>query len=236
MEKRKYVISLIVVLSLSLIIFVSAGAIVTSKAREGAKQTYKGILIDYHCSKTKDPTKHLKECTTMPNCEKSGYGIDMVQPNGSYKFYKFEAKGNNLVKVFLAKTKKIDNLTVEISGVLTGTAISVSKITEDTSAVTGKMVKEFVGILGDSDCSPTLKDPSGMTTKCMSCEMCETSGYGISIKQMDGKYIYYKFDSVGHKLAKENIVTKTKSKNVPVIILKGTLKDNVISVLSIAEK
>ena len=70
----------------------------------------------------------------------------------------------------------------------------------------------------------------------MKCPHCEESGYGISIKQADGKYKYYKFDANGHKLAKENIVANTTEKKVPEIVVKGTLEENIIKVTSITVK
>jgi hypothetical protein len=90
-----------------------------------------GWLIEKSCSGTDDPAKHTKECCLMKDCAASGYGITLKQPDGSFKFYKFDQKGHNLAAVYLKKTNKKDNLTISVKGVWDGDILKVTSFAEN---------------------------------------------------------------------------------------------------------
>ncbi len=159
------------------------------------------------------------------------YGIDIKQKDGTKKFVAFDTKGQKLAKSLVTKKEIKVGTEITVNGTIKKNVLQViSVVKKETKAETEQT---FTGWLGDSDCSPNLEDPTAMSSKCLKCPHCEASGYGISIKQTDGTYKYFKFDENGHKLAKENIVDKTKEKKVPAIIVKGTLDGNIIKVKSI---
>ena len=79
-----------------------------------------------------------------------------------------------------------------------------------------------------------IKNPEKHTNACNLMPSCSKSGFGISIKQADGNYKYFKFDKAGSKLAKSEIVDKTKKKDnitaqVTGVITKDTIKISKIS-------
>jgi hypothetical protein len=144
--------------------------------------------------------------------------------------------------VFDANGQKLAKNLVKSGSLKTGAAISVNGIIKNNSvqvkSITEIIPKEqtFTGWLGDSDCTPHLKEPFEMGTSCLKCPKCEASGYGISVKQHDGSYKFYKFDEKGNKISKEDIIAKTTSEKVPEITVKGILEGNIIKVTSISLK
>lgn len=106
---------------------------ITQASSESTKETLYGILIDAHCSGTSNPVAHKKSCTVMPSCSASGYGIDIKQSDGTYKFYKFDDNGYNLAKDILGKTTRADNLSVVVTGTLEGDIIKVSSVSETST-------------------------------------------------------------------------------------------------------
>lgn len=159
------------------------------------------------------------------------YGIDIIQKDNTHKKINFDSKGQKLAKDMVSKAKLKSGEPIVVKGYIKNNVLYVTSIARN-------ILKEetFTGWLGDSDCTPNLDNPADMGVMCLKCPDCEKSGYGIAIKQKDGKYKYYKFDAAGHKLAKESIVDKTESGKVPKIIVKGTLSGNSIKVTSIALK
>jgi hypothetical protein len=162
------------------------------------------------------------------------YGIEITEKAGTKNYVVFDAKGQKLTKELISKNKLKAGSGITVNGIIKKNVLQVISIAEKAQ----KPAKEqtFNGWLGDSDCSPDLDDPSAMSTMCLKCQHCEASGYGISVKQVDGKYIYYKFDANGHRLAKENIVDKATEKKVPEIVVTGSLEGDIIKVTSISVK
>lgn len=104
------------------------------------------------------------------------------------------------------------------------------------TSFTGCGTKEtsFDGYLIDKHCAE-MKDPVTETKMCLTMEKCQASGYGVSVKQDDGKYKFYKFDDKGHDLAKDLLSKTTKEKGIEVVV-KGTLEGDSIKVSTISEK
>jgi hypothetical protein len=78
--------------------------------------------------------------------------------------------------------------------------------------------------------------PEQYTLKCAKMADCIVSGYGIAVKQGDGKYRYYRFDSVGSAMALDNVIYTTKRTDNLLVEVKGTLKGDTITVSSIELK
>lgn len=94
--------------------------------------------------------------------------------------------------------------------------------------------QEFKGILIEESCSGT-EDPTTHKKECLLMPGCASSGYGIDVKQADGKYIFYKFDENGHNLAKQNIIDKTSKQDNITIVVTGIPEGNIIKVSAISE-
>lgn len=78
--------------------------------------------------------------------------------------------------------------------------------------------------------------PEKHTAKCNRSAESIVSGFGIAVKQADGKYRYYRFDSAGSALALDNVVYATKKADGILVEVRGKLKGNTIEVQSVAEK
>jgi hypothetical protein len=128
------------------------------------------------------------------------YGIQISQKNGTKKYILFDEKGQKIAKALVTKSKLKDGAKITVNGTIKKNVLKVISIVKKVQK--GAKEQTFTGWLGDSDCSPNLENPTAMGSKCLKCPNCEASGYGISIKQTDGTYKYYKFDANGHKLAK----------------------------------
>lgn len=96
-------------------------------AQSPAMVTLTGWFMDQCCVvKIKDPAKHSRTCNMMEGCAASGYGIIVKQQDGSFKFYLFDGKGQNLAKDYLKKTKKETNLTITVKGSWNGEILQVA--------------------------------------------------------------------------------------------------------------
>jgi hypothetical protein len=108
-------------------------AISTVRAHEKVKLT--GYVVDVVCAAdhtkdnpedaTKFASEHTKECASMEECVKSGYGIF-----ADGKWYPFDAKGNTLAKALFEKTTKTDHIKVTVEGMKHEGKILVEKLTE----------------------------------------------------------------------------------------------------------
>lgn len=193
-----------------------------------AESELSGWLIDKHCSgKVSDPAAHKVMCAKMESCQMSGFGILVPQNNGEFKFYKFDQNGHNLAKGIVERTKKENNLSIKVTGVIEGELFKVISITE-TEAVE----QQLTGWLIDKHCAEKAKDPSAETKMCLQMKSCSSSGYGVIIKASTGSYKFYKFDDNGSKLASEYLETTSKDKNI-IITVKGIIKDEIFNVLTL---
>lgn len=98
----------------------------------------KGILMDQKCSGKADvrvlstgieggmivAEAHTRQCALMPACQKSGYGV-YTQDN---KFLAFDAAGNRKAVAALKASKKLDDLSVDVTGVIKGDTIKVETL------------------------------------------------------------------------------------------------------------
>ena len=109
--------------------------IATSVAWAHEKVKLTGYVVDVMCfadhakDKAEDANKvaaeHTRECALMEECVKGGYGI---YADGAW--YPFDAKGNELTKALLDKSKKSDHLKITVEGMKHEGKILVEKLTE----------------------------------------------------------------------------------------------------------
>jgi hypothetical protein len=196
-------------------------------------QDYEGYLTTSHSvNMHDDPEKITKECILMPECAASGYGISVKQADGTYKFYKFDAKGQDLAKDILDKTRKAAGIWILASGILNESTLKISALSEKIKEA--PVVVELTGWLIDKCCSGTT-DPVKHTLKCLQMESCAASGYGILVSQTNGSYKFYKFDPKGHNLAVEYVKKSAKKDNITIKV-KGTWDGDILKVSSFTER
>ena len=89
-----------------------------------------GILIDKHCQASvmtggqAKAQAHTRECALMPDCMAAGYAV--FTPAG--KVFSLDAAGNKLAVKSLQASKKKNNLTVQVSGDVSGDNIKVASL------------------------------------------------------------------------------------------------------------
>ena len=93
-------------------------------------EVFSGILIDDDCSDFESPPEHDLPCMLMDSCRASGYGIDIQLEDGSWKFYMFDEKGQELSWDYLTHTKRMNKLYVTVTGILENDIIYVEKLEE----------------------------------------------------------------------------------------------------------
>ena len=102
---------------------------------------------------------------------------------------------------------------------------------------------EFKGILSDVACWTAGKagdgtdmklNPEKHTVACLKMPGCMKSGYGIVMKDVEGKYEFYKFDAAGSKMAVDLLNKTTKTDNMMITVM-GTKEKDMIKVESIVE-
>lgn len=112
--------------------------LLASMAGAAAAADVKGVLMDQKCSGKADvrvlstgieggmivAEAHTRECALMPACEKSGYGLY----TSDNKFLTFDVAGNRKALAALKMSKKLDDLEVEVTGVVKGDTIKVQTL------------------------------------------------------------------------------------------------------------
>jgi hypothetical protein len=129
----------------ALLAMVFASFALLAQESSGAKETsFKGFLADKMCAsgfiKSGDPKiaaakakKHTKDCALEDNCKASGFGLVI-----GAKFYKFDDAGDKLALDYLTKTKKTNNLWVEVKGTADGENINVASVKDVKATSLGK--------------------------------------------------------------------------------------------------
>lgn len=102
----------------------------TVPVTEAAEERFYGVLIDADCSDFEDPPSHDLPCMLMDECRASGYGIDILKDDGTWVFYMFDQKGQDLTLDYLLKTKRNDNLYAYVTGKFEDGVIRVTGLEE----------------------------------------------------------------------------------------------------------
>jgi hypothetical protein len=119
---KKFIFSLTAAMALSLAAFAQDG-----------KATLTGYIVDKTCSakdaKAADPqaeaANESKGCILMESCLKSGLGIYV-----DGKYHEFDAKGTQLAKAALEKSKKAKGAKFKVTGTESGGRLAVESIEE----------------------------------------------------------------------------------------------------------
>lgn len=101
-------------------------------------QRVEGVLIEEHHSKLEDPKKHVLKCLLMPDCAASGFGISVLQADGTYKFYKFDQTGHQLAAVLIDSITKQNNIVIAAEGSLEGDAFHATKLWQEPDSAAKK--------------------------------------------------------------------------------------------------
>lgn len=125
-----------------------------------------------------------------------------------------------------------------ILGLITFSVLSIFANAQENnrkpdSATSASAKIQLKGSLIDEHCF-ALKEPDKDTKMCLNMKKCEASGYGVAVKQSNGKYKFYKFDAAGNVLAKKILKSTKKDKNITIAVT-GTVKNNNIKVSNIKE-
>ena len=120
---KKFIFSLTAIMALSLV----------AMAYDG--DALEGVIVDKNCATGKVPKQggdlqtaaanETKGCILMASCVNSGLGV-----YSGGKYYQFDAKGNELGKAALEKSKKDKGAKFKVTGKVTGDRMAVESITE----------------------------------------------------------------------------------------------------------
>lgn len=115
-------------------------------------------------------------------------------------------------------------------------AASVTAAAQQT--FTGYLVDQKCGLSGVDiqDGTDLTKNPEKHQLTCAMMPGCLASGFGLFMKQADGTYKFYQFDSNGSKIAIDNVINKTKKADNFLVDVMGTVSGDTITVASITEK
>lgn len=108
-------------------------------AAENSDLSLSGYMMDEHCFvKKPEPELDSKMCLQMPTCAASGYGLAVLQEDGTYKFYYFDGDfapdatdGQDLAAKIINQTQKTDHIYIEVKGNLSGIRKSVAEVSYD---------------------------------------------------------------------------------------------------------
>jgi hypothetical protein len=204
-------------------------------------QTLTGYIMDEHCFVKKPiPGSDTKTCLQMPTCAATGYGIAVLQMDGSYKFYYVDgdfapaatATQASAVKLINDTVKK-DHIYISVTGKIDGSfetasdgfsypVISASAIAETTE-------QTLSGYIMDEHCFIKKPVPGSDTKMCLLMPTCAATGYGIAVLQNDGSYSFYYFDGAfapnptGSQVLASDLIKATTKMDQVTIAATGTL-------------
>jgi len=122
-------------------------------------------------------------------------------------------------------------------------AYKLSTTNNKETVYTGYVIDQMCGVMnknamkmGDNEKKADFtKNPEKHTNACNLMPSCAESGFGISIKQANGNYKYFKFDEAGSKLAKSEVVDKTTKKDNISVKVTGIINKDTIKISKISE-
>lgn len=103
---------------------------ISLQAESATPDKLEGILLEGHHSTTASPAEHKKLCLLMPDCAASGFGVSVLQDDGSYKFYKFDEAGHKLAVVLLDSIAAPDHVGIRVEGHIAGDLIHVARLSQ----------------------------------------------------------------------------------------------------------
>lgn len=214
--------------------------------------TLDGYIIDQDCfSPNSNPGDDNKNCLLMKSCAASGYGIGVLQSNGTYKFYYFDGefaptatgtqvKAHDLIE----NTTKNTHIYITVKGIIKGDTktvdgtvyqvITVASLAEETEPIQPPPTaaeKYYDGWLSDSSNVNNTSNP----TKIAKISL-KNNDYGIVIVQDDDSLKFFKFNDEGQKLAKEGCLNTTSKTSDLRIKVKGIIDGDTIKITSIEEE
>jgi len=121
-------------------------ALLWQHAQGQETKTVTGYLVDKSCAPyivKKGPAEaavkgasHTRECALEPECSKNGYGLIT-----DGKFIKFDKSGDMKAKDYLAKTKRENNILVDVTGTMAGEMFTVASV-KDAKVPAAKQQKK----------------------------------------------------------------------------------------------
>jgi hypothetical protein len=141
-------------------------------------------------------------------------------------------------KIINKKPLTVAAIVLAAVAVLAGALALILSSCGGPNTYTGYLICQSCGMQGK--CSANNIDltahPEQFTLKCAKMADCILSGYGIAIKQENGKYKYFAFDTNGSVLALDNVIYQTKRADNLLVEVKGKMENNIIIVNSVKEK
>ena len=102
-------------------------------AAAAGPDTLDGFLLEGHHSTIPSPSEHKKLCLLMPDCAASGFGISVLQDDGTYRYYKFDENGHRLAVILLDSIAAADHVGIRVEGHIAGDVIHVSRLSQGES-------------------------------------------------------------------------------------------------------
>lgn len=166
------------------------------------------------------------------NLTEAGINVATLQEDarGIYELYKLSLSKEIKLDESLLKVKE-EGIIEYGSLYVNGYKVIYYIINEPSTQEKPKDIYE--GILQDKHCFGKV-DPEIDTKMCLTMNECADSGYGIVIKDANGKKSFYAFDANGNKKAKQILATTTKDSKI-IVKVKGDLVGQNIKIKSIEE-
>lgn len=108
---------------------------ISLQAASASPDKLEGILLEGHHSTTASPPDHKKLCLLMPDCAASGFGVSVLQEDGSYIYYKFDETGHRLAVILLDSIAAADHVGIRVEGHIAGDVIHVSRLSQTGGAL-----------------------------------------------------------------------------------------------------
>jgi hypothetical protein len=225
----KFVAAVQVLMVITMLATVTFALEETPLVEKDPTEILEGLLIDqssFLAGKTENIT--VGELKNI-NRTSAVFGVALKQKDGAFKFFPFDANGQVQSSDVLNNYPSGESVKVTVAGVVNGETINVVTVTEKLDE------KSYAGILIDKkDFDASKGDPTGITRASLQATDKIASGFGVAVKQPDGRYSYFKLDDNSQISASEIIAATRKERNISVIA-HGTWNGTLLQASSVVE-
>lgn len=203
---------------------------VTSLTEKDLTETVEGVLIDkesFLAGKTADITVDDLQKKSGPAVI---FGVALQQKNGSHSYLQFDDNGQSQVPEVLKSYPSGEPVKVTVLGFTEGDSFNVLSLS-------GKLdERKYEGILVDSrDFTEAKGNPAIITRENLQDPEKYKTGYGIAVKQSDGRYKFLKLND-DSQISATGIIEATKKAGNIVVIAEGAWTGTLLIASTLVEK
>ncbi|MFZ2948506.1 MAG: hypothetical protein WA003_03370 [Desulfuromonadaceae bacterium] len=202
---------------------------VSSLTEKDLTETVEGILIDRENFQAGNTAKVTVDDLQKQSGPTVTYGIALKQNNGSFKYLQFDANGLSQVPEILKSYPSGESVKVTVVGFTEGESYNVVSLLAKLDE------RKYEGILVDSkDFTDSKGNPASITKADLQDPDKYKTGYGIAVKQPDGKFKFLKLND-DSQISATGVIEATKKNSNIIVAAEGAWTGSLLLASSLEE-